>query len=244
MFANNEIGTIQPIEEIGKIAHEKNIFFHTDAVQASGKIPFSLKDFPVDAASFSAHKMYAPKGIGLLYVKNLNDKKGILKPLLFGGHQARGFRAGTENTFGIIAYGIACKVMKKMIKTDMEHMRFLRDTFEELVVNNIPDIIINGGNAPRKVDTSNISFKYIEGESILLRLDLDRICVSTGSACSTGSLEPSHVIMAIANKEETAHGSVRFSFGRENTLEEVKFAVQKLEETVTFLRKISPLTPK
>lgn len=241
MWANNEIGTIQPVEEIGKIAREKGVFFHVDAVQAAGKIKFSLKDMPFDSASISAHKMYAPKGIGFLYVKNLSKHRHDITPLIHGGHQSGGLRAGTENSIGIIAFGAACKAMKDELDGEIEHSKMLRDAFEKRVEAEIPYISVNGKNAPRKPCTSNITFKYIEGESILLRLDVYGISVSTGSACSTGSLDPSHVIMALSDDKERAHGSIRFSFGRFNTMEDVDFTVDKLKETVEFLRSISPI---
>jgi cysteine desulfurase len=241
MYANNEIGTIQPILKIGELANRLNIFFHTDAVQAAGKINFKLKDLPIDSASFSAHKMYGPKGIGLLYVKDLNKTRRKLTPLIHGGHQEHGFRAGTENTLGIIGFGTACRVMSEKIDQDIEYLRNLRDTFETKVKSIIPDIIINAENAERKPCTSNISFKFIEGESILLRLDLHEICVSTGSACSTGSLDPSHVIMALAHNPEIAHGSIRFSFSADIKYEDLDFIVDTLAKEVKFLRDMSPL---
>ncbi|HOF33281.1 MAG TPA: cysteine desulfurase family protein [Spirochaetota bacterium] len=241
MWVNNEIGTVQPVEEIGRLAKEKNIFFHVDAVQAAGSIPISFKDLPFDSASISAHKMYAPKGIGLLYVKNFAKRKKELTPLIHGGHQEGGFRAGTENTIGIAAFGAACSALSKEMEKNHAQEEKIRDHFEDRVQKEIPHIIINGKNSKRKVSTSNITFKYIEGESILLRLDLHGISVSTGSACSTGSLDPSHVIMALSDDKERAHGSIRFSFGRENTMADADYTVDKLKETVAFLRSISPL---
>ncbi|MFW5807672.1 MAG: cysteine desulfurase family protein, partial [Spirochaetota bacterium] len=164
-----------------------------------------------------------------------------LVPLVHGGHQERNLRAGTENTIGIIAYAAACNALKNTLTDETARVTSIRDRFESLVKESIPEIIINGENAPRKGDTSNISFRYIEGESILLRLDMECIRVSTGSACSTGSLDPSHVIMALHDDAESAHGSIRFSFGRENTMEEAEKTVSVLKETVSFLRSISPL---
>lgn len=243
MWANNEIGTIQPIGEIAAITREKGIHFHVDAVQAAGKMQFRLDEQEFDTASFAAHKMYAPKGIGLLYVRDLPKNGKKLTPLIHGGHQAGGLRAGTENTIGIVGFGAACKAMLNAQAEEIRQAKELRDHFERRVLAEIPDIIINGYNAPRKPCTSNITFKYIEGEAILLRLDLYGISVSTGSACSTGSLDPSHVIMALSSDPERAHGSIRFSFGRENTLEEADYTVEKLKETVEFLRSISPLYP-
>ena len=244
MYANNEIGTIQPIYEIGNILRERNIFFHTDAVQVPGKIPVNLRELPVDAASFSAHKMYAPKGIGLLYIRDFKKNGRHIEKLIHGGHQEQNFRAGTENTLGIIAFGAAAESLGRTIEPDIIRVRSLRDRFESMVRERIPDIIVNAAGAPRKPCTTNITFKYIEGESIILRLDLHGISVSTGSACSTGSLDPSHVIMAISHDREIAHGSVRFSFGPENTDEDVDYTVSVLEKEIAFLRAISPLGNK
>jgi len=244
MYVNNEIGTIQPIDKIYEIIASKSpeTIFFTDAVQAAGKIKLDLRKLPVNCASLSAHKLYAPKGIGLLYIRDF--KKNIKKftPLIHGGHQEKGFRAGTENTIGIIAFGAACKALIDEIDRDIERVRNIRDYFEERVENEISDIIINGKNADRVPGTSNITFKKVEGESILLRLDIDGYSVSTGSACSTGSLEPSHVLMALHKNAEIAHGSIRFSFGRENDIKDVDKLVESLKNCINILRSISPLT--
>lgn len=244
MHANNEVGTIQPIEEIGKVCRQKGVWFHSDMVQSPGKIEFKLDELPVDSASFSAHKMHALKGIGVLYTNSESKSALKLTPLIHGGHQEEGKRAGTENSIGIVSFGTAAKALRKSVKEHIAYVKNLRDTFEEKVIATISDIHINGKNAPRKPCTSNISFKYIEGESILLRLDMQDICVSTGSACSTGSLDPSHVIMALHGEAETAHGSIRFSFSHLNTMDDVDKTVEALKETITFLRSISPLVPK
>lgn len=242
MHANNEIGALQPIDAIGKLCRAREIYFHSDMVQSAGKVHFELKNLPVDSASFSAHKMHAPKGIGCL-VRNSSSKNRLkIIPLIHGGHQEKNMRAGTENTIGIIAYAAACKALLPSLAEDIARVTEIRDYFETQVANEISDVIINGKFAPRKGDTSNISFKFIEGESILLRLDMEGIRVSTGSACSTGSLDPSHVIMALHDDAESAHGSIRFSFGRENTKEDADKTVAVLKETVSFLRSISPLT--
>ncbi|TYB30487.1 MAG: cysteine desulfurase [Candidatus Mcinerneyibacterium aminivorans] len=241
MWANNEIGTLQPIREIGEILEDKDILFHSDAVQAAGKIKLSLRKSKLDFASFSGHKIYAPKGIGVLYFKNFEKNKKTLVPLIHGGHQEKGFRASTENTIGIVAIGKACEQLNKEIDDEIKRIKNLRDLFEKKVEKEIDDIIINGKKAPRLPGTSNITFKRVEGESILLRLDLNGIRVSTGSACSTGSLDPSHVLMAISNKAEVAHGSVRFTFGRENTKKDVDRTVKILKKEINTLRKMSPI---
>lgn len=241
MMANNEIGTLQPVDKIGTILKEKGIFFHSDTVQTAGLLDFRYDELTADAASVSAHKMYAPKGIGLLYVRNFLKQKFVV-PFIHGGHQEKGLRAGTENTMGIIAFGAACRAMKKEVLSHGERMAALSAGFEKMVSEQIPDIVINGRNAARKPGTSNISFRFIEGESILLRLDMHGISVSTGSACSTGSLDPSHVIMALNHDPESAHGSIRFSMGRSTTEDDMIYTVEKLKETVEFLRRISPLS--
>ncbi|MCR4421006.1 MAG: cysteine desulfurase [Exilispira sp.] len=244
MYANNEIGTIQPIDKIAKIVKEKapNAIFHTDAVQAAGKIKLDLKNSPFDTASISGHKLYAPKGIGILYIRDFDKKRKSFTPLIHGGHQEKGFRAGTENTIGIIALGAACEALQSEIDVEIERIKKIRDYFENKVIENIKDIIINGKNSERVPGTSNITFKYVEGESILLKLDLNGFSVSTGSACSTGSLEPSHVLMALHKKPEIAHGSIRFSFGRENKIEQVDKLIEILVKEIDILRKISPLS--
>ena len=241
MTANNEIGTIQPINELGKIAKSKGIFFHTDAVQAAGMMEINLQNWNIDAASFSAHKMYAPKGIGLLYIKDFKNNRKKFTPLLHGGHQEEGFRAGTENTLGIVSFGAAAEYFRKNLDKEIDHLKNLRDSFENMIKKEISDILIHAENSPRKPNTSNVSFKYIEGESILLGLDLEGIKVSTGSACSTGSLDPSHVITAINDDIEAAHGSIRFSFGRTNEMSDIKYVIEKLKHIVNNLREMSPL---
>lgn len=238
MFANNEIGTIQPIEEIGDIAKKYNILFHTDAVQAVGKVKIDLQKINVDYLTLSGHKIYAPKGIGALYKKR--DTKPIC-PLINGGHQEFSLRAGTENTIGIVALGEAFRQLKLEMDDEIVRIKYLRDKLENGLKSQIENIKINGHTHKRLPGTLNVSFKNIEGESILLRLDLYGIAVSTGSACSTGSLEPSHVITAICKDPEIAHSSVRFSLGRENTEEEIDKTIEIVKEVVTFLRKISPI---
>jgi cysteine desulfurase len=238
MYANNEIGTIQPIDEISKIANDAGIEFHTDAVQAIGKIPIDLSKLNVDSLSLSGHKIYAPKGIGMLF-----KRKGTksLCPLIIGGHQEQSMRAGTENTIGIIGMGEAFKQLKNEMNDEINKVLFLRNKLEKGIIDNIENVKLNGHPTKRLPGVLNVSFKSIEGESILLRLDNYGIAVSTGSACSTGSLEPSHVIMAITDSAETAHGSIRISLGRENTEQEINTTIEKMKEVVSFLRKISPL---
>lgn len=243
MFANNEVGVIEPIKEIANICKERNIFFHSDMVQALGKVKFDINELGVDAATFSGHKIYAPKGIGVIYIKEpfLNKKDFKIFPLIHGGHQEKGYRASTENTIGIVALGKAFEMLLKEQDLEIQKVKKLRDLFESLVEKEIQNIYINCKGVERLPGTSNINFSFIEGESILLGLDLEGISVSTGSACSSGSLEPSHVLMAMHKDPEKAHGTIRFSFGRENTEDDVYYTVEKLKEIVGRLRKISPL---
>jgi cysteine desulfurase len=238
MWANNEIGTIQPIEEIGLIAKKHKILFHTDAVQAVGKVDIDLSKSNIDYLSLSGHKIYAPKGIGVLYKKNSSRK---LCPLINGGHQEHSLRAGTENTIGILALGEAFRQLRKEMKNEIENVRRLRDKLEKGIFESVSHVKLNGHPVRRLPGTSNISFLNVEGESILLRLDLHGIAVSTGSACSSGSLEPSHVIMALGVDAEIAHSSIRFSLGRENTDKDVEKTVIAVKETISFLRQISPI---
>lgn len=239
MFANNEIGTIEPIEEIAAIAKKHNILFHTDAVQAAGKIKIDLQKLPIDYMSISGHKIYAPKGIGVLF-----RRKGInehLCPLINGGHQENSLRAGTENTIGIVGLGEAFRVLKYEMDSEIEQLLKLRKRLEDGISSRVKHIRLNGDPINRLPGTVNFSFDGIEGESILLRLDLMGVAVSTGSACSSGSLDPSHVIMALGVDPEQAHGSIRFSIGRENTEEDIDFTINAVKEVVDALRQISPI---
>lgn len=237
MFANNEIGTIQPIKEIGKIAKENDIIFHTDAVQAVGSVRIDVKDLNIDSLSLSGHKIYGPKGIGVLYVrKGVNFKKYIS-----GGHQERGKRAGTENVFGIVGIGKAMELAYSNLEENSKKIKDLRDYYEEQVLEKIPYVKINGDMEKRLTGNSNISFQFIEGESLLLNLDLKGICASSGSACTSGSLDPSHVLLAIGLSHEIAHGSLRISIGKYNTKDEVDYLVENLTEIVNRLREMSPL---
>ncbi len=236
MWANNEIGNIYPVQELAEIAHHNGALFHTDAVQAVGKVPMALKDMDIDMLSLSGHKFHAPKGVGALYVK-----RGVrFHPFLIGGHQERGRRAGTENVAGIVGLGKAAELAKEHITEENTRVKALRDQLEAGVLASIPSVRINGDPASRLPNTSNISFEYIEGESILMLLDLDHICASSGSACTTGSLEPSHVLRAMGVPYTAAHGSIRFSFSRYNTEDEVKFVLAKLPGVIEKLRGISP----
>jgi cysteine desulfurase len=242
MTANNEIGTIQPVEEIGRMVRElretgKKIWFHTDAVQALGKISVDVEEIGCDLLSLSAHKIHAPKGVGALYVR-----RGVrLHKQNIGGHQERERRGGTENVPYIVAFGKACENAKKNLNENAAHLRILRDKFESEVGEKIEDIIFNGERTRRLPHISNISFRYIEGEGLLINLDMQGIAVSTGSACSSGSLEPSPVIRALGRNDELARGAIRFSFGKENTLEDVEYLLEILPKSVENLRKLSPL---
>lgn len=240
MFANNEIGTIQPIEEIGKIAKENNIYFHTDAVQAVGNIEIDVEKLNIDSLSLSGHKFYGPKGIGALYVRT-----GIkFEKFISGGHQERNKRAGTENVAGIVGMGKAIELAYSNLDEHNKKIKELRDYYVEQVKEKIPYIKINGDIEKRLPGNSNISFRFIEGESLLLNLDLKGICASSGSACTSGSLDPSHVLLAIGLPHEIAHGSLRISIGKYNTKEEIDYLIENLVEIVNRLREMSPLWEK
>lgn len=240
MFANNEIGTIQPIKEVGKIAKEHNIIFHTDAVQAVGNIQIDVKKLNIDSLSLSAHKFYGPKGIGVLYVK-----KGIqFNKFINGGHQERNKRAGTENVAGIVGLAKAMELAYKDLEEHNRKIKELRDYYVEQIKEKIPYIKINGDIEKRLSGNSNISFRFIEGEGLLLNLDLKGICASSGSACTSGSLDPSHVLLAIGLPHEIAHSSLRISIGKYNTKEEIDYVVENLVEIVGRLREMSPLWEK
>jgi cysteine desulfurase len=240
MMANNEIGTIQDIRAISRMVHEAGAYFHTDAVQAVGKIPVDVRDLDVDFLSFSAHKIYGPKGVGALYVK-----RGVhFCPFIHGGHQEKGRRAGTENTLGII--GMAKAIEMRALEMEKEAVRLsrLRRRLKEGIQANIPDIHVNGHPEDVLPGTLNVSFNGVEGESILLYLDLEGIAVSTGSACSSGSLDPSHVLLATGTSAELAHGSIRFSLGRDNTEADVDYVIDKLTEIIRKLREMSTVYAK
>lgn len=237
MFANNEIGTIEPIKEIGKIAKENNIIFHTDVVQAVGSVKIDVKEMNIDSLSLSGHKFYGPKGIGALYVK----KSVRFQKFVNGGHQEKNKRAGTENVPGIVGLGKAIEVAYSNLEEHNKKIKELRDYYVEEVKKRIPYIKINGDMENRLPGNSNISFRFIEGEGLLLNLDLKGICASSGSACTSGSLDPSHVLLAIGLPHEIAHGSLRITIGKYNTKEEVDYLLNNLEEIVSRLRNMSPL---
>jgi len=240
MFANNEIGTIQPIEEIGKIAKENNIYFHTDAVQAVGSLKIDVQKLNIDSLSLSGHKFYGPKGIGALYIKS-----GIkFEKFVDGGHQERNKRAGTENVAGIVGIGKAIELAYNNLDEHNKKIKELRDYYVEQVRLKIPYIKVNGDIEKRLPGNSNISFRFIEGEGLLLNLDLKEICASSGSACTSGSLDPSHVLLAIGLPHEIAHGSLRITIGKYNTKEEIDYLLENLVEIVGRLRDMSPLYEK
>lgn len=240
MFANNEIGTIQPIAEIGKIAKENNIYFHTDAVQAIGSIPVNVNELNVDLLSLSSHKFYGPKGVGALFIR-----KGVkITTFLHGGAQERGRRASTENVAGIVGLGKAIELATQNIEQYNNKLVALRDRTIDEITKKIPFIKLNGDRYKRLPGNVNFSFEFIEGESLLLMLDMKGIAASSGSACTSGSLDPSHVLLAVGLPHEIAHGSLRITFGDENTQEDVDYLMEVLPLIVERLREMSPLYEK
>lgn len=233
MYANNEIGTIQPINEIGKLCREKSIIFHTDAVQAYGKIPIEMKN--VDILTASGHKIYGPKGIGIAYIR----KGTAIEPLLNGGGQEFNLRSGTENVTGIVGFGKATEIAKKEMKPDAKKQTSMRDNLIKNILK-IDDTMLNGHAKKRLPNNANISFKFIEGEALILMMNDRGIAASTGSACSSKSLEPSHVLLAIGLKHEEAHGSLRLTLGKHNTKKEIKYTIKTMPKIVDDLRRISP----
>lgn len=237
MFANNEIGTIQPIEEIGNIAHEKGILFHTDAVQAYGHVPIDVQALRIDMLSASGHKLGGPKGIGFLYIR-----QGVkIRSLIHGGAQERGRRAGTENVPAVAGLGAAVRIAFDNMDERTEKISELRDYLMERIEREIPYCRLNGHRTKRLPNNVNYSFRFIEGESLLIMLDMKGICASSGSACTSGSLDPSHVLLAIGLPHEIAHGSLRLTLSGENTKEEMDYVVDSLKEIVARLRQMSPL---
>lgn len=240
MYANNETGVIFPIEKISKLVTDKGVVFHTDAVQAVGKIPLNLAKSHIDLLSLSGHKLHGPKGVGVLYVR----KGTRLSPFMLGGHQEGGRRAGTENVPGIVGLGKACELAAENIEEETRKVKYLRDKLENAILKSCPDCRLNGDKENRLPNTSNISFEYIEGEAILLLLDRFGICASSGSACTSGSLEPSHVLRAMGVPFTAAHGSIRFSLSRYNTEQEVDYTIEVMPKIVNQLRKLSPFVKR
>src|SRR6267142_4286381 len=238
MTANNEIGVVQPIAEIGAVAKEKGVLFHTDAVQAVGKVPFNVNELKVDMASISAHKMYGPKGVGALYVRRRNPRV-LLSPIIDGGGHERGMRSGTLNVTGIVGFGKAAKLAREEMATEGERLRKLRDYLNEKLHQNLDEIYINGSVEHRLPHNLNISFAYVEGESLLM--GINDVAVSSGSACTSASLEPSYVLKALGTGDDLAHSSIRFGIGRFNTEAEIDYVADRVVETVQRLRELSPL---
>lgn len=237
MFANNEIGTIQPIKEIGEIAKKHNVLFHTDAVQAFGQLPINVNELNIDMLSSSAHKLNGPKGIGFLYIR-----KGVkIRSFVHGGAQERQRRAGTENVPGIVGYGKAVQIAMDTMKERTEKEINLRNLLFKRVLDEIPFVRVNGDKVRRLPNNANFSFQFIEGESLLIMLDMKNICASSGSACTSGSLDPSHVLLAIGLPHEIAHGSLRLTVNDEITEDEINYTVDQIKEIVDKLRKMSPL---
>jgi cysteine desulfurase len=236
MWANNETGVIFPIEKAAQMARERNILFHTDAVQAVGKIPINLSELPIDMLSLSGHKLHAPKGIGVLYLR----KGTKFSPFMIGGHQERGRRGGTEATPSIIALGVAAELAQMKMDIENTYVKSLRNRLEKTILNTVEHTKVNGDRENRLPNTTNISFEFVEGEGILLMMDEFGICASSGSACTSGSLQPSHVLRAMGVPFTMAHGSIRFSLSVYNTEEEIDFIIEKLPPIITTLRSMSP----
>lgn len=238
MHVNNEVGTIQPIREIGQLARERGIIFHTDAVQSIGKVPVDVEELNVDLLSASSHKIYGSKGCGCLYVR----KGTRVKPLFHGGAQERKRRPGTENVPGIVGFGRAAELAGQEINSEMERLKGLRDKLIDGIFSRVEDVCLNGDRQRRVATNANVSFNYVEGESLLLSLDMKGICASSGSACTSGSIDPSHVLLAMGIPHEIAHGSVRMTLGRDNTEEHIDYVLEALPEILIRLRSMSPLT--
>jgi cysteine desulfurase len=239
MMANNETGAVQPVEEIGRIAAD--VYFHTDAVQAAGKVPIDVERIGCDLLTISGHKMHAPQGTGALYVR----RGTLLRPLFYGGNHERGRRAGTENVPGIVALGRAAELARDGLRNgEMARLRGLRDRLETAVLQEFEGVGVNGAGAPRVPTTTNIFFDWIEGEALVIALDLKGLAVSTGAACSSGAVEPSHVLTAMGISPERARASMRFSLGKQNTAEDVDFALSVLPEALARLRDLSPVYQK
>lgn len=236
MWGNNETGVIFPVEEAAKMAHDKGILFHTDAVQAAGKIPINMKNNVIDMLSISGHKLHAPKGIGVLYIRRGTK----FSPFLIGGHQEKGRRGGTENTAAIVGLGKACELAAKNMEKENTYVKKLRDKLEAELIKKISQSRVNGDIVNRLPNTTNISFEFVEGEAILLLMNELGICASSGSACTSGSLQPSHVLRAMGVPFTMAHGSIRFSLSVYNTMEEIDFVIDKMPAIIERLRGMSP----
>jgi len=236
MWANNETGVIFPVEEAAQMARDRGIIFHTDAVQAAGKIPIDMKNSTIDMLSLSGHKIHAPKGTGVLYVR----KGTRFSPFLIGGHQEKGRRGGTENTASIVGLGKACDLAALNMEEENTRVKYLRDKLEKEILDRVPNSRLNGESLNRLPNTSNISFEFVEGEAILLLMDEFGICASSGSACTSGSLQPSHVLRAMGVPFTMAHGSIRFSMSIYNTEEEIDFVIDKIPSIIEKLRNLSP----
>jgi cysteine desulfurase len=240
MHANNELGTLQPLEQIGRVAKEADVYFHTDAVQSAGKIPIDVNQLQVDLLSISGHKFYAPKGVGALYVRGGTH----IRQLLYGGHHQRGFRPGTENVAGIVGLGKAAELARKSLAEDAQHLSALRDQLQQGLLRSVPQSRVNAGTSPRTPNTTNLVFPGVEGEALLIALDLKGLACSTGAACSSGAVEPSHVLTAIGLPPEEARASLRFSLGRHTTQADIDFALQVVPAAVAQLRELSPVYTK
>ncbi len=237
MHANNELGTVQPLEEIGRIAKEADVYFHTDAVQSAGKILIDVNKLQVDLLSISGHKLYAPKGIGALYVRAGTH----VRQLLYGGHHQRGFRPGTENVAGVVGLGKAAELARKSLAEDAHRLSALRDQLQQGLLRSVPQSSVNAGASPRTPNTTNLVFPGVEGEALLIALDLKGLACSTGAACSSGAVEPSHVLTAIGLPPEEARASLRFSLGRHTTPADIDFALRVVPAAVAQLRELSPV---
>jgi cysteine desulfurase len=240
MHANNELGTVQPLADIGRIAAEADIYFHSDAVQSVGKVPVDVKSLQLDLLSLSGHKLYAPKGIGALFIKG----GARVRQFLYGGHHQRGFRPGTENVAGIVGLGKAAELARIALDSDAQRMSNLRDNLERGILSRVPDSRANAANAPRTPNTSNITFPGIEGEALIIALDLKGLACSTGAACSSGAVEPSHVLTAIGLPASEARASIRFSLGRHTTTADIDAALEIVPAAVGQLRQLSPTYKK
>ena len=238
MMANNETGVLQPVEEIGKIAAQADVYFHTDAVQAAGKVPIEVKRLGCDLLSISGHKLHAPQGVGAIYV----GKGTLLQPMFYGGSHERSRRAGTENVPGIIGLGKAAELAREALERgDLARMSAMRDRIEQTILSAVDATGVNGEGAPRVPNTTNIHFDYIEGEALVIALDLKGLAVSTGAACSSGAIEPSHVLTAMGLPPEIARASLRFSLGKQSTANDIQFALDLVPQTVARLRELSPV---